>query len=148
MLIKKLKLKNIRSYVDDKIIFTEGTTLLSGDIGSGKSSILLAIDFAFFGIRRGELSGSAILRNGANEGYVILDFIVDDKEISIKRTIKKSSNGIVQDSGYLTINEVTQELTPVELKQRVLQLLNYPQEKVKKKNFVFIYKIFFFFWCV
>ena len=142
MLIKKLKLKNIRSYVDDKIIFTEGTTLLSGDIGSGKSSILLAIDFAFFGIRRGELSGSAILRNGANEGYVILDFIVDDKEISIKRTIKKSSNGIVQDSGYLTINEVTQELTPVELKQRVLQLLNYPQEMLTKRSLVYRYTVY------
>lgn len=142
MLIKKIKLKNIRSYMQEEIKFPEGTTLLSGDIGAGKSTILLAIDFVLFGIRRGELSGSALLRNGSNEGFIILDFSVKDKEISIKRTLKRTNNGIVQDSGYLTINDVTQELTPVELKQRILQILNYPQEMITKKSLIYRYTVY------
>lgn len=142
MLLKKLKLKNIRSYIDEEIMFPEGTTLLSGDIGSGKSTILLAIDFALFGIRRGELSGSALLRNGAYEGNVTLNFVVGEKEIFIKRTLKKTSNGINQDSGYLTLDDVTQELTPVELKQRILQILNYPQDTINKKSLIYRYTVY------
>ncbi len=142
MIIKKIKLKNIRSYIEEEIKFPENITLLSGDIGSGKSTILLAIDFALFGIRRGELSGSALLRNGSHEGYIILNFTIDNKEIFIKRTLKKTNNGIVQDSGYLTINDITKELTPVELKQRILSLLNYPPEMLTKKALIYKYTVY------
>ncbi len=142
MLIKKIKLKNIRSYMEEEIKFPENITLLSGDIGSGKSTILLAIDFALFGIRRGELSGSALLRNGSNEGYVILNFEIDNKEISVKRTLKRTNNSIVQDSGYLTINDITKELTPVELKQKILDLLNYPPEMLTRKSLIYRYTVY------
>lgn len=142
MIIKKLTLKNIRSYIDEEIKFPEKITLLSGDIGSGKSTTLLAIDFALFGIRRGELSGSTLLRGGSTEGYVILNFNLEDKEISIKRTLKKTSTGIVQDSGFITINDVTQQLTPVELKQKIIQLLNYPPETLTKKSLIYRYTVY------
>ena len=42
MIIKQLELTNIRSHESTKIEFTEGKTLLRGDIGSGKSSIIMA----------------------------------------------------------------------------------------------------------
>ncbi|MBI2148571.1 AAA family ATPase [Candidatus Woesearchaeota archaeon] len=142
MIIKKIRLKNIRSYIDEELNFPLGITLLSGDIGSGKSTILLAIDFALFGIRRGELSGNALLRNGTTDGFVNLNFLIDNKDIHIKRVLKKTSNGILQDSGYLTINDVTVELTPVELKQRILQLLNYPQEMLTKKSLIYRYTVY------
>ncbi len=142
MIIKKLILKNIRSYIEEEIIFPNGITLLSGDIGSGKSTALLAIDFALFGIRRGELSGNSLLRNGTDFGYVNLTIVIDNQEVSIKRTLKKTSNGIVQDSGYLTIKDKTQELTPVELKQRVLQILNYPPEMITKKSLIYRYTVY------
>ena len=48
MILKSLHLKNIRSYVDERITFPEGSILLSGDMGSGKSSILLSVEFALF----------------------------------------------------------------------------------------------------
>ena len=70
MIIKRVKLSNIRSYIQEEISFDKGITLLSGDIGSGKSSILLAIDFALFGLRKGHLSGSSLLRNGERNGFV------------------------------------------------------------------------------
>ena len=50
MIIKRVKLNNIRSYIKEELNFDKGITLLSGNIGSGKSTILLAIDFALFGL--------------------------------------------------------------------------------------------------
>ena len=64
MLLQQLRLQNIRSYLDETIEFPEGTTLLSGDIGSGKSTILLAIEFALFGSSRPELPAESLLRKG------------------------------------------------------------------------------------
>ncbi|MEK6955504.1 MAG: AAA family ATPase, partial [Nanoarchaeota archaeon] len=142
MIIKRIKIKNIRSYSDEEIKFPEGTIMLSGDIGSGKSTILLSIEFALFGIKRGELSGNALLRNGSDDGYVILDFNIDNNVFSVKRTLKRSVNGITQDSGFLSINDVTQQLTPVELKQRVTQLLNYPLDSLSKKSLTYRYTVY------
>ena len=142
MIIKRIKIKNIRSYSEEEIKFPEGTIMLSGDIGSGKSTILLAVEFALFGIKRGELSGNALLRNGSDDGYVILDFIIDNNVFSVKRTLKRSINGISQDSGFLSINDVTQQLTPVELKQRVTQLLNYPLDSISKKSLTYRYTVY------
>ena len=62
MKLKKIILNNIRSYENQEINFPEGSTLLSGDIGSGKTSILLGIEFALFGTQPGQ-KGSALLRN-------------------------------------------------------------------------------------
>ena len=67
MIIKKIKLENIRSYVNEEISLDTGSTLLAGDIGSGKSTILLALEFALFGIKRSTLEGSMLLRHGAKE---------------------------------------------------------------------------------
>ena len=61
MILKKIKLNNIRSYENQEIEFLEGSTLLSGDIGSGKTSILLGIEFALFGLQPGQ-RGSALLK--------------------------------------------------------------------------------------
>ena len=67
-------MKNIRSYTDGSIDFPLGSTLLAGDIGTGKSTILLAMDFALFGIRRGELAGDELLRHGENSGFAELNW--------------------------------------------------------------------------
>ena len=78
MIIKSLELNNIRSYKYQEIEFLEGSTLLSGDIGAGKTSILLGIEFALFGLQPGQ-RGSSLLRNGETQGSVIIEFEVDDK---------------------------------------------------------------------
>ncbi len=142
MIIKKVILKNIRSYEDGEINFPQGITLLSGDIGSGKSTILLSIEFALFGIKRGEMSGSALLRNGKDLGYIILNCEIAGKDISIKRSLKRQTSGIVQDSGYLSIDDITQQLTPTELKQKILELLNYPAEMLTKKSIIYRYTVY------
>ena len=76
MQLEKIKLKNIRSFVDGEIDFPSGTTLLAGEIGTGKTSVLLAIDFVLFGIRRG--TGTGLLRNGEDNGFFVF---VDGQQI-------------------------------------------------------------------
>src|SRR3989344_7167887 len=120
MIIKKIKLENIRSYNEREINFELGSTLLSGDIGSGKSSILQSIDFALFGLSKGILSGESLLRYGNDKGYVELSFKIDDFDVKIRRSLKRTGKSIVQDSGYLEVNGIREDLSPVELKQKIL----------------------------
>jgi exonuclease SbcC len=143
MLIKKVRLKNIRSYINEEIKFPEGSTLLAGDIGSGKSTILLAIEFAFFGLKRGELSGETLLRAGTREGNVEVTFTIDSKEIVISRNISKGKDSIKQEAGFIAIDGVKEDMTPVELKAKVFELFGYPIELVSKgKDIIFRYTVY------
>ena len=143
MIIKKIKLENIRSYLNQELDFSEGSTLLAGDIGSGKSSILLAIDFALFGLRKGNLSGASLLRNGTNNGLVELHFSLDNKEVIIQRNLKKSQDSIVQDSGFIITNGIRRDASAIELKQDILDLLNYPKELLtKSKSLIYRYTVY------
>ena len=141
MLLKKIKLENIRSYLSEEINFPEGSVLLSGNIGTGKSSILLAVDFVLFGLNPG--MGSALLRNGQDKGSVELHFNIDNKDIVIKRNIKRTQTGVAQDYGYLIINNEKTEGTATELKSRILTLLNYPKELLtKSKSLIYRYTVY------
>ncbi|MBW2965963.1 AAA family ATPase [Candidatus Woesearchaeota archaeon] len=143
MLLKSVKLENIRSYLNQTISFPSGSVLLSGDVGSGKSSILLAIEFALFGIRRKHLSGSSLLRHGNNQGSVELAFDIDGKEVIVKRVLKRGKKDIQQDSGYIVINGIKKQGTAVELKTDILNLLGYPKELItKSKNLVYRYTVY------
>jgi len=103
MRLKKLKLRNIRSYNTEEIEFPEGATLLSGDIGAGKTSILLAIEFAFFGLQPGQ-RGSSLLSNGKDEGFVVLEFSINDQLIVIERSLKRGSKSVSQDYAAISID--------------------------------------------
>lgn len=143
MQLISLTLKNIRSYKEAKIEFPTGTVILSGDIGAGKSTILLAIEFALFGVLRGELSGNALLRNGNNEGSTELMFKLNDVVYVIKRALKRTKKSVEQDAGYLLVNGVKKEATPTELKSHILDLLGYPPEMLTKgKNLVYRYTVY------
>jgi len=143
MRLISLKLKNIRSYTNQELHFPEGTVLLSGDIGSGKSTILLAIEFALFGVLRGELSGNALLRNGAIEGYVELTFAINGTNYGIKRTLKRTRTSVDQEAGAFFVNGLRKEGTAIELKSQILELLGYPSELLtKSKNLVYRYTVY------
>ena len=141
MLLKSIKLSNIRSYLNQEVKFPEGSTLLAGDIGSGKSSILLAIEFALFGARRKHLPAEALLRNGKNKGNIELKFGLDGKEIIINRSIKRTKSEVKQDKGSIVIDGVKKDVMPVELKAIILDLLGYPKE-TKSKSLIFRYTVY------
>lgn len=142
MIIHSIKLQNIRSYISEVINFSEGSTLLLGDIGSGKTTILLSIEFAIFGILRGSVTGSTLLRHGKNQGSVELNLSIDNKNVTIKRFLKRGKN-IAQDSGFIIIDGIKTDATPVELKSMILELLGYPDELLtKNKSLIFRYTVY------
>lgn len=141
MILKKLIINNIRSYKDVEIEFPEGSTLLMGDIGSGKTSILLAIEFALFGLQPSQ-RGSSLLRNNEKQASVKLEFEVDDKEIVIERKLKKGSKTISQGEASISVNNEKLEGSVTEIKNKVLSILNYPPEFVKKINDLYKFTVY------
>ena len=141
MKFKRLKLKNIRSYVDQEIIFPEGSLLLAGDVGSGKTSILLAIEYAIFGLQPGQ-KGSALLRSDSDTAEVLLELEIDGDEIIIERKLKRTEKTISNDYSAITINGEKLELSTTELKTKIIELLHYPKEFIKKTNLLYRYTVF------
>ena len=139
MLLKSLRLENIRSYTNDNILFTPGSSLLLGDIGSGKTTVLLGIEFALFGLIRGDVSGTTLLRHGKSFGGVELCFSIDDKDIIIARKLKRKNDAVMQDAGYIIIDGKRIDCTPVELKSKILELCGY-SEDLLNKNTSLIYR--------
>ena len=142
IIIKKIKVNNIRSYLNQEIDLPEGSVLLAGDIGSGKSSLLLAVEFALFGLQKGELSGASLLRNGKDEGSVELNLKINNKDYLIHRSLKRTKTGINQDECYLYTDGIKKQMTPIELRQVVLNLLNYDKENITKKPVIYRYTVY------
>lgn len=147
MFIKSVELENIRSYKKENIEFDTGINFLSGDIGSGKSTILLAIEFALLGFKRGDLEGYQLLRKGEREGNVKLTLFddVNNIEIEIYRRIKKakSSDTISQETGYIRVDDSISELSAQELNSHIFDLLNFPKDFITKdKNLIYRFTIY------
>jgi len=149
MLLRSLKLENIRSHTRSTITFPKGKVLLQGDIGSGKSSVLLALEFALFGTQQG-LSGASLLRHDAREGSVELHVVLPSitqqnilQEIIIKRTLKRTKQGIAQEAGYLIADGMKTDGTAIELKAKMYELLGYPLDLVSKtKSLLYRYTVY------
>jgi exonuclease SbcC len=141
MIIKRIKLNNIRSYEREEINFPKGSTLLSGEIGSGKTSILLAIEYALFGLQPGQ-RGSALLSNNKDSGGVELELDINEKNIILERRLKRGSKTINQDYCSITIDGKKEELSISETKSKVLKILNYPNEFLKKTNLLYKYTVY------
>ncbi|MFH1325175.1 MAG: SMC family ATPase [archaeon] len=140
MKIKKIILNNIRSYKNQEIEFPDGSILLSGDIGSGKTSVLLGIEFAFFGLQPGQ-KGSSLLRNGEDSGGVKMEFEIGNKNIAVERTLKKGKT-VSQDYCSVEVNGVKEEISVMELKSRILELIDYPKEFAKKQNLLYRFTVY------
>lgn len=142
MILKKLIIKNIRSYKYAEIDFPLGSTLLSGEIGSGKTSLLLAIQFALFGLQPGQ-KGSSIVRNGEDEAEVSLYFTLEEKDILIKRKIVKNKNSsFTQEENIVNINGEEFNFSSSEAKAKIIDLLKYPKEFSKKSDLLFRFSVY------
>ena len=134
-------MKNIRSYSDEKINFPRGITLFEGDIGSGKSTILMAIEFGLFGI--GKNGGNSLLKTNEESGFTKLGFSVDDNTYEICRNLKRKNKKVNQSSGYIIEGEEKTNLSATELKKRIIQILkfNEPSEN-RSYSRIFRYAIY------
>lgn len=107
MIIKSLKLNNFRQYKGiQKIIFStdkeKNVTVIKGENGSGKTTLLEAFTWCFYGkltlpnsdrILTADISNSMEILD-KEEVYVEVNFIYNDKEYFIRRSMKFNKNNL------------------------------------------------------
>ena len=131
MKLKKLRLENIRSHKNTEIEFREGTTVFTGRTGSGKSSILMGVQYALFGSDSG-INNYSMLRRGKSKGKIELEFEEGDGVYNIVRGLKRSGNNITVDVSNMAILKDGTPLPLIgranDLNEKVLDILNYPKD--------------------
>ena len=129
MIIKKIILNNIRSYSERmEITIPKGKILFQGDIGSGKSTILSAIEFGLFGL--GDIDGNNLIRIGKKKCSVKVEFITNGKSYSVFRSLVKKGKKVSQDEGYIIDpDNIKTNYSVTELKSKILKIIN-----IKEKN--------------
>ena len=144
MLVRRLILKNIRSYNDGEetsLDLPDGVVLFEGDIGSGKSTLLYAIEFALFGFS--DLKGSHLLSEGKQAGKVSIAFESGGTEYTILRHLKARGEDVVQEDCYIYANGERTKLSPSDLKERVISILGFNEPThPKAESLVYRYAVF------
>ena len=141
MIVKELELTNIRSHGHTLIKFPLGKTLLEGDIGSGKSSVLMGIEFGLFGL--GFDSGSSILKLGKDSGEVRMAFEVDGSEYQVTRKLQRKAGKVQQTDGEIKSPGETLTLSPSELKEKVLEILEFNEAPdPKAQSWIYRYAVY------
>ncbi len=130
MKIESIELENIRSHIKTHIDFNEGFNCLIGGLGTGKSSILYAVDFAFFGEPIGR-SYDYLLREDAEYGKVALKFVNNGKEYIIQRALKRQNDRISQDTEQLVLKEegnIIAEMKNEAVTEQLFQITGFDKE--------------------
>ncbi|MFP4050534.1 MAG: AAA family ATPase [Thermoplasmata archaeon] len=122
MLLKRMKIENIRSYKSETIDFEDGVLIFQGDIGSGKSSILYSLEFVLFGGTERNFYDK-IMRHEAKKASVELTFEVDDIDYTAFRSIKRRSDAIHADESYIERNGTKMELSWQDMREKIVDLL-------------------------
>ena len=105
MIIEKIEIKNFKSHLNSEIQFNPGITLIIGENGAGKSTILEAISFALYKQHSSSKLSDLIRTTNNNQVYntmeVSLIFISNGNHYKIIRTRDKSKSASTLYSLYL-----------------------------------------------
>lgn len=110
MLINKLSLKNFRAVKDKTLEFQKGFNLITGDNGSGKSSVMQA--FAYLSLDHTIKTVDDYI-NWDSTGFKTstdIDYLGKKFDIAITRDGKKTEKKLYIDKDYYTNSDVTKEL--------------------------------------
>ncbi|MDG6904675.1 MAG: SMC family ATPase [Nitrososphaerota archaeon] len=141
MIVKRLKLENIRSYKTQVVDFPLGRTLFEGDIGTGKSTILMAIEFALFGL--GSEKPGSLLKAGESEGSVSIIFESGGKDYMVERHLVKKRNSYNQDDCLLRSGDSHKYYSASEIKERILEILDFNEPPdPKAQSVIYRYAIY------
>ncbi|RLG18983.1 hypothetical protein DRN75_00285 [Nanoarchaeota archaeon] len=137
MRLRRIRLENIRSHVRTEINLETGITVLTGRTGSGKSSILMALEYALFGSQG--VNNSMILRRGAQKGRVEVEFEEQGHVYTISRGLKRIKDGVRTDPNAISVKKDNVEQNIMgrdsDLTEYVLNTLNYPRDSKAVKLF-------------
>ena len=81
MRASQIKLYNFRNYENEEINFCDGTNIIVGDNGMGKTNIIEALYYFSYG-RSFRTSGREIIRTGEKEGRISISFKKDEREFN------------------------------------------------------------------
>jgi len=125
MILESIVIDNIRSYGHEEILFPRGISLFEGDIGSGKSTILMSVEFALFGL--GSQDAESFLAKKEGSGSVNLEFSVDGSKYEIRRALTRKGSKVSQDpkNSWIRAGGQKEPLSPADLKHRILQILKF-----------------------
>lgn len=121
MIFTKLKLNNFKSHKNTIIGFDKGISVIVGENGAGKSTILEGISFALFKQHTAKKIDD-LVRNNANSMSVELEFTSNNKEYKIIREKKSNLKSSIYtktstDGGFVHIcsgdKEVNEEIRQI-----------------------------------
>jgi len=144
VLLRSLSMKNIRSYNDGEethIDIPDGVVLFEGDIGSGKSTILYALEFALFGFS--DMKGAYLLSEGRKEGKVSLTFESGGRVYKVERGLKTRGDEVAQGECHITSEGERERLSPSDLKERIISILGFNEPThPRAESLVYRYAVF------
>ena len=120
-MIESVELNNFISYKSETIKLDEGITALIGSNGAGKSSILDAVMFSFFGENGRDVNVEDLQRIGENQMYTKTTFKIKGERYSAFRHYvngKKKKIELQDESGELIAKDATI------VKQKITELIN------------------------
>jgi len=91
IMIRKLRLENIKAYTFGEITFQDGVTAIAGENGAGKSTIIEAIGFALFGSQR--VKQDMLIRHHAKSGRIEITFTAprDQQTYMVERVLNRGN---------------------------------------------------------
>ena len=138
MILESVTLDNIRSYGEPTTIhLPTGSILFEGDIGSGKSSILAAIEFALFGL--GDVDGRHLLSSRSMRGSVLLEFRMGEKSYKVYRELLRNKKSVVQGEGYIIEGGGRTDYAVTAMRARILEIIGI-KERPQAKTTSLIYR--------
>ncbi len=130
MRLARLRLKNIRSYESADVELAPGTTLIAGDVGTGKTSLLYAIEMALFGFA--EVDAAYLIRHDAEHAQVSVTLEDGGHTYEIgrqfRRVTRRAKESFEVERLSYSEDGARTAYSATELRQRVIELFRFPDD--------------------